>query len=1659
MKFKSKTDADASATLSFGSTSFNRTLHSRKGTYGEKLFHNRRKSAGGALERYAKFTFPNLDKAGTKAMIEQLRSDPSVESVGPDVIMHTMMVPNDPYYGSSGAWGQSFDDLWGLKKISGSGAWDIAQGSGVIVAVVDTGLDTYHPDIAANVWQNPACANGGTGDVGFAGDCNGWNFVNKTNNVQDDFGHGTHVAGTIAAVGNNGIGVIGVAPKAKIMAVKVLDQEGSGYNEWIANGIIFAADHGAKVINLSLGGGNNSKYANPVADAITYAHMMGITVVAAAGNSATDVGNVLYFGTFPAALPDVITVSASTQTDLMAYFSNYGTKIDVAAPGGGDEAVDVGSTGIIEPYRTILSLKASQAVPDMTRNGHLVVGSQYIRQAGTSMAAPHVAGLAALILSQHPEYTPEQVRQVIRKSADHINPSGSNSAGFNSFSGYGRINALRALTITHPLAARITSPVSPSLLSSLSGAQLRLQDPDASYYLHTNSTIPITGSAYGTGFDHYTLEYASMSQPLSSLVATGSDLENTLQWTTIQTSSTPVTSSGGLLGTLDLSVVPDGTLAVRLRVANTSSSEFEDLSYYTVRNDALYPADQDAASLTIRGGIECAGLSHYTITILHSDGTPVSNSDITLTNGGIQPVDGVLGVWNLQNATQDVYRISVTVTMRNNISFVTNSVFVTVDSTIRAGWPKQGNVHEYETLRYPPFLGTTLAAADVNGDGKAEIVSWSFQPDGLYYPHYRFDTKIDVWDSDGNELPGWPKTCSRSDCPLNMVTGDINNDGKSEIVVSSPSGTISVYNGDGTLAWSAQSSFNAAAASLAIDDLNGDGKNDLILVDVLRNLLSDSAVPIDAFDSFGNRLHGFPVSLPYHPLAQSIIFESLSNFAIGDIDADGKKEIIIAAKTQDRGSLEDTLHLTALNASGAVLPGWPVDFPTVLAGGDEVNHAWSPALADINGDGKLEIIQSDHNAVYALRGDGTVLPGWPKETENLEQSNETIYGLSSPSIGDIDGSGMPAIVVHEQEISMYLLDQDGYHFRTTNRVFAWHGDGTALPNWPITVTTPWDYLPRNQITAPALADINNDGIADVVVAPGITQNPNKYSYNIFGLNAFDGRTAQEIPGFKKPSASPGFGGAVIGNFNNGSGKLSMLWQDELGSIKYWDLQNTSATSPQPWPMHVHDAAHTSATLTTSAKFITTAVNLTATPSALTYGNFVMLKATVMSGSLIATNAAGALIFASGSTILGTANVRHGSGSVVVAKLRAGSHSLTAAYGGNTPYFGSTSSSVSLAVQKKLLTVTATGVSKAYDATTSATVTYGDNRIVGDTLTISGTTLFTDKNVGVGKPVTVSNIVISGADAGNYSLANTTASTTANITKASTSLTLSSSQNPSTEGTAISLVIHMFPITATGSVTFSDGDVALGTADVSGGSATLSLSSLSFGSHSITATYAGNSYYTGSTSQALTQVLTAIVTPASESSSSAVVHRSGGGGGGGGNGGRISTPLKASASSLSSAPAARTLHTGMAGSDVSVLQNILLKQKIFIGPVTGTYDENTVKAIFKFQQTVGIKPTGIADVVTQQKLQALATSAVTPKVTIPSIKSFTRTLSIGMQGTDVSALQAYLSQQKLLSGTFKNGTFDQATKTALIAFQKENKLRPSGMVDSATKLVLNKLIKG
>lgn len=386
------------------------------------------------------YRFDLASDADVESAAKAYAADANVEYATPNYVAQTQFVPNDPYYSSAGSWGQSYDDMWGLKKIEAGSAWgtDSATntGAGVIVAVVDTGVDFNHPDISANIWSNLGETAGNNTDDdnnGFKDDIRGWDFVGSTPYPMDRFGHGTHVAGTIAATGNNGIGIVGVAFGAKIMPVKGLNDTGSGSYDGLAKAILYAADNGADVINNSWGGGGDSQL---IRDAITHAHNLGVVVVVAAGNSSS---NADYF--FPAKIEDVLTVSASGTDDSLAYFSNWGNRIDVAAPGGGP-----GTDRLI--YSNVLSLQSattsSDFGPELTV-GTGAAGTNYMRIAGTSMAAPHVSGVVALLLGKNPDLTRDQVMSIIKHSADDQVGGASDTPGFDPSFGWGRLNARKAL--------------------------------------------------------------------------------------------------------------------------------------------------------------------------------------------------------------------------------------------------------------------------------------------------------------------------------------------------------------------------------------------------------------------------------------------------------------------------------------------------------------------------------------------------------------------------------------------------------------------------------------------------------------------------------------------------------------------------------------------------------------------------------------------------------------------------------------------------------------------------------------------------------------------------------------------------------------------------------------------------------------------------------------------------------------------------------------------------------------------------------------------------------------------------------------------------------------------------------------------------------------
>jgi serine protease len=280
--------------------------------------------------------------ADEAALLERLSHDPRVELAEPMEILRSSFVPNDPMY----------DKQWHLQRVGAETAWEYTCGEGVTVAVIDTGVACFD--------KGPFSR--GTDLSGTRCD-GGYNFVTDSPEAYDDQGHGTHVAGTIAQTTDNGKGVAGLAFCARLMPVKVLNRYGWGTLANVAEGIRFAADNGAQVINLSLGGDGKSKI---LEEAVNHAISKGVVVVAAAGNSGRKVG-------YPAGYEGVIAVSATDSNDKIAYFSSRGPQVAIAAPG-----VNV----------------TQQTICEGGRNKCEIFGSF----SGTSMASPHVAGAAAMLV-------------------------------------------------------------------------------------------------------------------------------------------------------------------------------------------------------------------------------------------------------------------------------------------------------------------------------------------------------------------------------------------------------------------------------------------------------------------------------------------------------------------------------------------------------------------------------------------------------------------------------------------------------------------------------------------------------------------------------------------------------------------------------------------------------------------------------------------------------------------------------------------------------------------------------------------------------------------------------------------------------------------------------------------------------------------------------------------------------------------------------------------------------------------------------------------------------------------------------------------------------------------------------------------------------------
>ncbi len=372
----------------------------------------------------------DVPPAETRAALATVAASPAVEYVERDVAVRSFAtIPNDTLWG----------EQWGPLVVDAPSAWDTARGSSkIVVAVLDTGVDATHPDLSASL-------------------VSGYDFVNGDADPADDEGHGTAAAGVIAARTNNGTGQAGICWHCSLMPVKVLDASGSGNTSDVAAGVVWAVDHGARVISMSLGGPGQTQ---TLADAVAYAIGKGAVVVAAAGNDGNSELN------YPAAFEGVIAVAGTTRTDELYSWSNFGPWVQVAAPGCN-----------VAPYP----------------NG------EYVNFCGTSSATPIVAGVAGLVLSARPGSTRRQVEDALVHSVVELGTAVR----------YGRVNAQRTLdalgaqpskTVPVPASTPAPPPSAPSarahatIRGRLTAVPLRLNARLPSGRATASVTVPGTGA-------------------------------------------------------------------------------------------------------------------------------------------------------------------------------------------------------------------------------------------------------------------------------------------------------------------------------------------------------------------------------------------------------------------------------------------------------------------------------------------------------------------------------------------------------------------------------------------------------------------------------------------------------------------------------------------------------------------------------------------------------------------------------------------------------------------------------------------------------------------------------------------------------------------------------------------------------------------------------------------------------------------------------------------------------------------------------------------------------------------------------------------------------------------------------------------------------------
>ena len=1122
--------------------------------------------------------------------IQKIKDFPEVKNVYPNYIVKAILYESIPLINA--------DKVWKLDRNGNDcsiNERECLTGKNVKIAIIDTGVDYTHPDLGG-------CFGEGCKVAG------GYDFFNNDNDPIDDHGHGTHVAATAAGKSiiflpdqlvslaelNNGGGgaggggipenktiiLNGVAPDAFIYAYKVLDEYGSGSMDGVIEGIERAidpnqdgdfSDH-VDVISMSLGGYGNPD--DPLSQAVDTAADLGVISVVAAGNSGPyeeTIGS-------PGTARKAITVGASHKFDRVAEFSSRGPVI-------WDDKI------IIKPDLVAPGVSICAAQWDSWLDERLCLDDNHIAISGTSMATPHVSGAVALLKQKHPGWTPEEVKYALRSKAFGLSE--------NIFvQGYGRLDVLNAINFNGiPSIAEITT----------SG--------------NVNENFNITGTAKGREFSKYILYYGKGKNPEQWQIIKEDNIpvENNILYENFNPNQL---AEGHNILRLDVyntnnEVSQDRNLIIvdnidikepknndiyrigdRINIVGTITGNFDN---YTVEYKIGEKPEiwyDNGISLTNDGKEEVKDSiiatwdtniiiesNYYTIriSIYQSDGTVnyeyIENIylDKTLRKGWPQKINWDFESWDSEKS-KNVFAIT---DLKNNIVSVLpkKQNFYRRIYDLKNKESKQGFIelnNDKLLKNYNSILNVTTLSAngyyywagvleavvdDVNNDGKKEIFVYAGGN----------PTKIYAYNEDGSFLKSWPVEVDDVDLPGGNIgapsIADIDNDGFKDIIVNGFD-KLYIYKYDGSLLRTISLSIvSQPTTETVVTDLDNDGRVEIIKK--YDDFLDDPYIGqrVAVLDSFGNMKTNWP-QVTYDLRHDGWYYgcglfgAGESTPAVGNLDNDGKKEVIVASirnvfddgfdpedfDTYDKWHCEGRVY--AFKNNGTILKGFPVDIDGVIFA--------SPVVVDLNNDGYKEIVittmfsKDPNNGVYVIDKNGKILNGWPQLKGQ--------WTWASPSVIDINNDGFLEIMISDLIGDNYLFDYNG----------------NVLQGWPQETT--WANF-RTLISG----DINQDYIPDVIdVAgngfyPSIDKHGGVYAWN---------KDGSLINGFPKVTETDAQAGPTVEDINK-DGKTELIassdWDYDFikgedkfrGSVYVWDLNTNFNRETMHWPMFMRDTQHTS----------------------------------------------------------------------------------------------------------------------------------------------------------------------------------------------------------------------------------------------------------------------------------------------------------------------------------------------------------------------------------------------------------------------------------------------------------------------------------------------------